>query len=184
MADLPDWVLVLIAMTVFLVLAAFAWRWTFRSSYRVVQLAEEMLPTLLRLSVDLKDSPDAFAMLHQIITQFKTASGETLREVVTKLEQSIEKNRLAIAQLVINIEVARMLAEQDRRQFERLITLVNILEAKMEISAESNKALMKDVKAVHQRANAVPPDAAPGTAADAALKNGLNGPNGKNGGGQ
>ena len=167
------------------------WSKVFRPGMRAASAAEEMLPLLKNLTAVFRDSPDAFAVLHDIAGQFRTDSGSSLRDVVNRLEASAIENRRAGDALKVGVEATRILAERDRAQLDRLIILLDRLTIRVDdVSAsgariELDRAIVAeglaareltvdaatsvvaaDLAAAHRRADEAKGDA--GSAADAA----------------
>jgi hypothetical protein len=191
-AEIPAWIAILVAVLVSVAAAVTAmgviWKKVIRPFYRVVKRADEMIPVLVDLTTGLKDTPQAFDILKEIVAQFRTDSGSSLRDVVNRLEVSAVKNRIASEELTVSLEVFGKLAEQDRRQLERLVTLLNVVAAKQSAdhvtnvanaaeSSENQEMLLagarrvaSDLKDTHERADMIEHSTVPGAAADAAAR--------------
>jgi len=161
--------------------------------------AEEMLPLLVDLTETFKDTPAAFLILDQIIAQFRTDSGSSLRDVVNRLEQqNLEAAAASLTvatqarELAVGVEAARQLAVRDREELARLflqldrvtvkvdsalLTIAAIQSAATGVAFDLTKAqaavdgVAADLADAHARADATG-GMPPGAAADAALSSG------------
>lgn len=132
------------------------------------------------LTRELKDTPEAFAILREIIAQFRTDSGSSLRDVVNRLETAAEASALAINTLTeggedrrrqasIEQEASRLLAQEDRTQIARLVVALERVDAKVLAAAHLAEGVAIDLEESHARAEESTSDEA-GAAADAAMQ--------------
>jgi len=173
---LPAWAGILIALAATVTAIGVLWRLLVTPFYRIVKHADDMLPVLNDLTRAMKDSPAAFLILKDIIAQFRTDSGSSLRDVINRLEDAAKKNRQSSEEMLVALKVSKELAEQDRRQLERLITLVNILNASVSASGkgvhrleQGAKLVLSDLQESRERADEIESTEF-GAAADAASR--------------
>lgn len=81
--------------------------------------ARKILPLLQELSDAFADSPQAFATLSQIASEFRTDSGTSLRDVIDRLEAAAKENAVAAEVLRTNLEAAKRISAQDRAEAEQ-----------------------------------------------------------------
>jgi len=134
------------------------------------EVVEKMIPVLRDLTHELADTPDAFAVLDEIIAQFRNDSGSTLRDVVDALTSAAETNRVAIAALVAEASAFRLLAEGDRVQIARLLDSLDRVNVKVDDAADAAASVATNLAAAHDRADAVDAGNAAGEASDAAVR--------------
>jgi hypothetical protein len=103
------------------------WKKVFRPTAKLITTTEKMLPLLVELTEVFEKTPNAFKVLDEIVAQFRTDSGSSLRDVVNRLDEAAKENRTSADTLKVGVETARQLAEQDREQLRRLIILLDRL---------------------------------------------------------
>lgn len=160
---LPVWVQVVIGIAATVVAVGIIWKKIVRPTANLITLLDKAVPLLSDLVEEFKDTPHAFQILNEIIAEFRTDSGTTLRDVVDRLEKAAKDNSLSGKLLAENAEVARKLSEQDRLRMAELTELVNQIRAK-------DKVVASDLAESQQRAHEVKkmPDSEAGAAADVA----------------
>lgn len=187
----PTWISYGIALGALIAAMGTAWRTVLNPIRKFANRAEAMFPLLIELTETFKDSPHAFAVLDDIISQFKTDSGSSLRDVVNRLEVMGQENAAQIAltkaladTLAIGVESARQLAVRDREELSRLLLQQDRQAAKIDAcllaldklkdgQGEMRKQasiVAVDLAGSHARADAV--RGAPGAAADAGAQSG------------
>lgn len=171
MNDALQWV-VLIAAAVGA--AGVIWAKVLRPLLRLIAVAEDLVPVLRSLVAELGGTPQAFAVLDEIIAQFRTDSGSSLRDAVDRLEESAVENKHAAQLLAVQVESLAQLASGDRHEVARLAVLLGqVLQgtktgtATVQRIEEAANVVAADLAAAHDRADAVI-DGDPGEAADAA----------------
>lgn len=188
MQNLINTAVLITAVTVILAGIVALWKKILRPGARLVTSVEEMLPLLRELTTEFKNTPHAFAILDDIIAQFRTDSGSSLRDVVDRLESAATVNREAVERaaiatqstehvLAVALETVRQLAQQDREKIDRLIILLDRLTIKVDHTSATTSRLEQtgidvasDLAASHKRADDVEGTASAGSAADAAAK--------------
>lgn len=172
---LPAWVQILIGIAAALVAGGVIWKKLIQPLAKCITLLDIVLPILSELAKNFKDTPHAFAVLNDIIREFRTDSGSTLRDVVNRLEKAANENRSVSEVLKANAEAARMLSEQDRKQLARLVELLNRVDAKQRENIKTVDRLEAgasmvaiELDAAQTRAEKV--EGEPGAAADAAVR--------------
>lgn len=140
------------AVTVILAGIVALWKKVLRPGARLITSIDEMLPLLRELTNEFKNTPHAFAILDDIIAQFRTDSGSSLRDVVDRLEQAAITNREAVERaavatqsteqiLAVALETVRQLAQQDREKIDRLIILLDRLTIKVDTTSATTSRL-------------------------------------------
>lgn len=121
--------------------AAIAMIWTkfIRPASRFIARVEAMAPLLIELTDQLKGSPQSFQILREIIAQFRTDSGSSLRDVVDRLEKAADENRAAgdalkveAEILKVNVAAVKALAVEDRAAMAKLVVAVDLMAAKVD----------------------------------------------------
>lgn len=172
---LPIWVQILIGVAAAVVAGGIIWKKVIRPVAKLITLLDTVLPLLSELAEQFKDSPHAFKVLNDIIREFRTDSGSTLRDVINRLERAANENKVAAGVLKVEAETARRLAEEDRKQLERLVQSLNTIDAKQRQSSSAvdrieagGKIVAQELDAAQTRAEKVQGE--PGEAADAAVR--------------
>lgn len=124
----PGWITYGATILGFVIALATAWRTVFNPMRKFANRAERMFPLLVELTETFQDTPHAFAVLDEIIAQFRTDSGSSLRDVVNRLEamadanvRQSEHNAAAANALAVGVESSRQLAVRDREELARLL---------------------------------------------------------------
>lgn len=124
----PGWITYGIALGGLIVAIGTAWTKVLNPIRKFANRVEAMYPLLVVLTDTFKDTPHAFKVLDEIVIQFRTDSGSSLRDVVNRLEamgeanaRQVEKTKAAADMLAIGVEAARMLAVRDREELSRLL---------------------------------------------------------------
>lgn len=157
--------------------AGLLWHKVLRPLVRFIATAEEVLPLLVDLEKQLGGTPDAFAILKEIVGQLRTDSGSSLRDIVNRLDVAATLNATAAEVLKVNVEVVkelahedRVLARADRQQLANLLAQVQAGGATGLRIEEAAGHVAEDLAERYKRADDVHPDEAPGVAADAASR--------------
>lgn len=122
---------------------------------RAIAGAEKSVPLVRDLTEQLKDIPDSFKILKEIISQFRSNSGSTLKDAVDRIEEAAAAQAKMIARIEaavdnetavnktiqVNQESLRQLQEQDRTAIAALTAVINELLAKANL-AELGAALL------------------------------------------
>lgn len=172
---LPTWIQILIGAAATVVAAGIIWKKIIQPIAKLITLLDVVLPLLEDLAEHFKDQPNAFEILSEIVKEFRTDSGTTLRDVVNRLEVSAKTNKIASDVLAENAETQRQLAAQDRKHMAELTELVNIIGAKQHENLKTvdriesdTKTAASDLAASQRRADQVEGEA--GAAADSAAR--------------
>lgn len=152
--------------------------WTF------VTTIQKMLPLMQELTEAFKDTPHAFEVLDEIIAEFRSDSGSTLRDVVNRIEVASEVNRVATEKaaaisdsLKVGVEAAKLLAGLDRDKLQDLILLTDRLGVRVDAGVatglrnEQRAIGVADNLAAAQRRADETQSSEAGAAADAAASN-------------
>lgn len=165
---MPVWTQIILGIAGLLVAIGVIWTKGIRPMVRFISKAEEMVPLLVDLNQALGKTPKAFDVLDEIVAQFRTDSGSSLRDVVNRLEQGT----LSLKQ---GAETVKQLAEQDREHLQRLTILLDRLTVRVDDSSARGARMERaagvvadDLAAAHKRADESTGEA--GAAADAAVQ--------------
>lgn len=179
---LPVWAQVIIGIAAALTASTVIWTKGVRPIYRFASKAEEMVPLMVDLTSTFRDTPEAFQILNQIVAQFRTDSGSSLRDVVNRLEDASTQNVRSNELLRVAAMSAKDMADRDRQQIDRLVILLDrltISQARAEdatgkvasnlvVAQIAVDDVARDLAESHKRADAV--GGVPGEAADAAAQ--------------
>lgn len=149
--------------------------------YKFIQAQQEMLPLLQNLTEVFKDNPNAFNVLDEIVAQFRTDSGSSLRDAVNRIEEAskaaklvADEARIAAEELKIGVAATKQLTEMDRAERrEQMLKLDRVSEIVRTSAATgirmetAQSGVASDLAAAHKRADANQGE--PGAAADAAV---------------
>jgi hypothetical protein len=173
---MPVWAQYIIGASALVLAIGVLWSKVVRPLARMVSLAEEMLPLLARLTEVFKDNPNAFRVLGEIVSQFGTNSGSSLRDVVNRLETAAQASAAAAEVLKVDVAASKQLAEMDRATVRRVEVFLDHLSRKVEEGAATGMRIEKaasgvaeDLAAAHKRADEAGEGEA-GAAADAAAQ--------------
>lgn len=108
------------------------WRKVLKPGAKLISITEKMLPLLQELTTEFSGTPHAFAVLDDIVAQFRTDSGSSLRDVVNRLETTALENRAVGESLKRSVESAANRAKEEREQTQRLILALDRLTVKVE----------------------------------------------------
>jgi methyl-accepting chemotaxis protein len=134
---MPSWVQWLIGAAAVVTAAGVLWTKAVRPMARLIAAADEMLPLLRDLTRYLKDSPDAFKILGEIVAEFRTDSGSSLRDVVNRLDRASMENRIAAEVLAEKVEAVKILAREDRAGAARIMAILEAMAAKNDLATET-----------------------------------------------
>lgn len=87
-AFFPNWVNLVLAASALLTSFGVMWRIVIRPTARLIALGNQMMPLVVELVDSFHDVATPFPVLEEIIGQFRTDSGSSLRDVVDRLELS------------------------------------------------------------------------------------------------
>jgi hypothetical protein len=170
----PPWASFVLAAAAVVLALGTLWTKVFRPGMKLANNAETMLPLLVELTAVFRDTPDAFKILDEIVAEFRTDSGSSLRDVVNRLDKAAVDNANAAALLAVGVEAAKQLAERDRQEVQRLLVLLDRLSIKVDGALaqiqkvqDQQNHVAADLADSHRRADQIPPGT-PGAAADAA----------------
>jgi hypothetical protein len=125
---LPGWAQAVVGTSVLIVAMGVIWTKLVKPVAELISLMGELLPLLKDLASHFTGSPDAFQILKEIVAEFRSDSGSTLRDVVNRLEDAANENKLAAGVLKQNLEVSKRLSQEDRVVLEGLIAKVGQLQ--------------------------------------------------------
>ena len=124
---MPAWLQWLVWVAGGITALAVIWTKFVRPTARFIARIEAMAPLLVELTEQLKGSPQSFQILKEIVAQFRSDSGSSLRDVVDRLEKAAGENKESARLLRIKAEVleegvaaVKELAKLDRAQATRL----------------------------------------------------------------
>lgn len=172
---MPVWAQIIIGISAVVIALGVIWTRVLKPGAKLVTTTDEMLPLLRDLSNAFRNTPHAFEVLDEIVSQFRTDSGSSLRDVVNRLDVAAGENKSAAEVLKVGVETVRQLAQQDREQLMRLIVLLDRLTIRVDDVTKTGHRIelqaehvAGDLAGAHRRANEVV--GAPGAAADAAAQ--------------
>lgn len=147
---MPTWLQWLVWIGGGIAAAAIIWTKALRPLFRLIAQMEEMVPLLVSLTEQLKDSPQAFEVLQAIIAQFRSDSGSSLRDVVDRLEKAAVENKEAAKAirvkaeiLEVGVEAVKQLSISDRAAFARMAVAVELLTSKVDHRQDQHDAETK-----------------------------------------
>lgn len=163
------------------------WRMVVQPTADLIVLQRQALPLLRSLSKVFGDVPTPFDVLGEIVAEFRTDSGSSLRDVVNRLDVAAAENRSAAEVLKVQVEASRLLAVDDREQLQRLLLILDRVTVKVETNSTAREAeaervranlavaqaavddVAHDLSGAHDRADATT-GGVPGEASDAASR--------------
>ncbi len=127
---MPRWAQIIIGTAAVLAAAGVIWTKLLRPLglfiYTFVLVQREILPLLQRFAEVFKDNPNAFKVLDEIVAQFRTNSGSSLRDVVNRIEEAGKQAKIvadnakdAAEGLKLGVATAKeleALAREERKQ--------------------------------------------------------------------
>lgn len=153
---MPEWLQWLVWIGGGVAAGGVIWTKFIRPASRFIARIEAMAPLLNELTDQLKGSPRSFEILKEIIAQFRTDSGSSLRDVVDRLEKAAKENRAAGDALKVEAEILRVnvaavkaLAVEDRASMAKLVVAVDLLSAKVDhrqTQHDSEKRIERDAQ--------------------------------------
>lgn len=129
---MPVWAQLLIGVAAVVIASGVIWAKVLLPGARLVSLLDNLLPLLRDLNTHIGESPHSFEILSEIVAQFRTDSGSSLRDAVDRLEKTAVENRAAAEVLKVNVEAARQLSEEDRQQMANLIATLREKDARQQ----------------------------------------------------
>lgn len=126
---------------------ALIWSKFLRPLFRFIAKIEALAPLLSDLTEQLKGSPQGFQILKDIIAQFRTDGGSSLRDIVNRLEAAAIENRVSgealkveAEILKVNVAAVKALAVEDRATMAKLMVAVDLLGAKVDHRQDQHDA--------------------------------------------
>lgn len=129
---MPEWAQIVGGMATLVVAVGILWTKVLRPGVRAAAAAEQILPLLRELAAQLSTSPNSFAILKEIIAQFRTDSGSSLRDAVDGLTAAATENKIAAEVLKVNVGAVKELAAQDRATIAHLLVLLDRLTVRVD----------------------------------------------------
>lgn len=106
-----------------------------RRIMKFIAVIERLVPLLGDVVNQLSSTPDAFKILKEIIAEFRTNSGSSLRDAINQLTRIADDNKKATAQLEVKIETVRLVAVEEHEEAvkdrARMMKLLQIMEGKV-----------------------------------------------------
>lgn len=183
---MPPWTQYILGTAALLIALGVLWTKAIRPLglfiYKFVKAQQEMLPLLQQLTEVFKDSPNAFKVLDEIVAQFRTDSGSSLRDAVNRIEELsqdakivAQEAKVAAEELKIGVAATKQLTEMDRAErrdqmlkLDRVSEMVRAGAATSIRVEEAQSGVASDLAEAHRRADASQGEA--GAAADAAVQ--------------
>jgi len=182
---MPTWLAIVIGTAAGLTAIATIWKTLIKPMAELIVLQQRAMPLLRDLTQVFATVPKPFDVLSDIISEFRTNGGSSLRDVVNRLDAAAAVNASAAEVLKIQVEASRQLAVQDREAMARLTIMldrltINLDRLTVKVAAgdvqrtrmeDATDRVAEDLEEAHKRADAVEGHA--GEAADAASRSGL-----------
>lgn len=150
--ELPGWAQWVLASAAVVTALGVLWTKTVKPLLEFAKKADERLATLDDLTSTFRDTPHAFAVLDEIVSEFRSDSGSTLRDSMNRLEEAVGGLSSAAEALRIRAASTSELAGDDRLQLARVLVALD--------------RIVGDMAAGQARADAAGTE--PGESADAA----------------
>jgi hypothetical protein len=185
---IPIWIQIIVGVAAVLTGFGTIWKLFFKPMAEIITLQQLVLPLLRDLARSFGGVATPFDVLKDIIFEFRTNGGSSLRDVVDRIESSAKDHAAAAELLKVQVEASRQLAVQDREQLTRLLLNMDRLTIKTDAS-EVNRVdeaqrvqenlsvaqqgvddLAQDRDDARRRADATSFGGIPGEAADAASR--------------
>jgi hypothetical protein len=122
---MPLWAQIIIWIAAVIVACGVIWTKVLKPGAKLIALMDKALPLLRDMTHQFEHAPNAFKILQEIVAEFRTDSGSSLKDVVNSLAESARANKVAVEVLKVNAEAIRLLAKQDREQIARLVVLLD-----------------------------------------------------------
>jgi len=172
---MPPWLAIIIGVAAGLTAIGTVWRLLIKPTAELIVLQQRALPLLRDLTQVFATVPKPFDVLADIISEFRTNGGTTLRDVVNRLDAAAAVNAAAAEVLKIEVEATRQLAVRDREEMARMLIFMDRLTVKVDAASRTGDRIeaaavvvAADLKDSHDRADAI--EGHPGEAADAASR--------------
>lgn len=173
---MPAWTQYILGAAALLIAFGVLWTKGIRPLARFIATAEKMIPLMVNLNQALGATPQAFNVLDEIVAQFRTDSGSSLKDQVNRLEIAAERQEANAEHLKVGVASQKELAEDDRKQLRSLLVELGInaqamrdLGDAVEIIKKNAASVADDLAAAHKRADEVS-NQPHGAAADAAAQ--------------
>lgn len=111
---MTSWVGDVVAASAALTAAGVLWRTVFQPAYKLANLIAGLTPMLKELVIQFDDVKQPFHVLEQIIAQFRTDSGSSLRDVIDRLEKNIGLANNVLATITASQTATKALNDEDR----------------------------------------------------------------------
>lgn len=85
----PPWVSLIIAASALLTAVAIVWRLLVKPMFRLIKTGEQVIPLMNNLIDAMSETKTPFSVLDDIIAQFRTNSGSSLKDAINRLEAAI-----------------------------------------------------------------------------------------------
>ena len=125
---MPTWATYIVIAAAVVTASSVLWIKLIRPLANLITMVGKLLPLLTVLTDTFKDNPDAFKVLEEIASEFRTNDGSSLKDQVNRIEQIgvqatavAEAARVAADELKVGVEARRLMAEQDRKQMQDLM---------------------------------------------------------------
>ncbi len=125
----PGWVNITIAVSAFLTACGVFWRMVLKPGVRLVSLLQDLNPLLVNVVEAMHDTAEPFTVLDEIVHQFRTNSGSSLRDVINRLESASKISADALVLLAAAIKASSAVSDEDRQRIAKLINDVAELTA-------------------------------------------------------
>lgn len=163
---MPQWTAYVVGTAVLIAAIGTIWTKVVHPLIKFTKTADEMVGVLRDLTVTFKDTPHAFDVLEEIVGQFRTDSGSSLRDAVDRLDRAAEVQARAADALRVRSLATSDLAADDRVQLAHVLAQLELVASRVTANTSAVGAVVDDLAAGHARADEA--GDAPGESADAA----------------
>lgn len=186
---LPAWAQIILGLAAVVTALGVLWTKVLKPGAKLISTTEEMLPLLRNLTIVFRNTPDSFAVLHDIAAQFRTNSGSSLRDLLNRVEATALESRAMLETaarelresdsiLRVGVETARQLADQDRETNRQLMLQVDRLASKLDLLTASGVTVAENLTAREKKVDEASAGVASNLAADKARADEATGPTG------
>lgn len=142
---LPTWAGAVIAFSAVLTAFGVFWRLVLKPGFRLARLLSDLNPLLVNVVEAMHDTSQPFTVLDEIVHQFRTNSGSSLRDVIDRLEAASKLSTDALALVAATLKANTAITDDDRVRLARLTN---------DIAELTSWRKDRQAEAIHERAAA------------------------------
>jgi hypothetical protein len=128
-ANTPLWVNSVIVVGVICTTVTAVWRLVLSPISKLIALGADLRPILIELRDEMGATEEPFAVLDEIVAQFRTDSGSSLRDVINRVEAALTGATVQITSVQASADSAKMQADADRQRVAQVTIQVEELTA-------------------------------------------------------